>query len=378
MVQNGKMIILQSEWDKKKRDIEVSARQKYNTEHGFDPRLDNARNSYIRVEVRAEENKYEIWDDSELTVLLNRMGHKAGWSPDPSGWWDKFSRTTALGLTGAESLEPSPMSATKQYKDYAKLMKEDPTGTFKKYLAETGLRGDESLLDVLRRGDSPVAEDKDVGMLLPVVDDPTSVTTAPAVPTPGEQKKEAEEATTKEQKDKIDELMPIIYATLASPDFESNAGSLNARVLQALVKDDTTGVYTAKSQLLYDTFEKELKAARERAKTTTKAEAEQNQNMLDMLRARESAHLNYRQALLTTMIQNPFKHRAATGQGLYLDPQNLGDYDRMDPFRKAQYGADLELIGETPQSIGRMVTPAGFARQVAPLVTRAPNVRRSV
>ena len=56
MVQNGKMIILQSEWDKKKRDIEVSARQKYNTEHGFDPRLDNARNSYIRVEVRAEEN----------------------------------------------------------------------------------------------------------------------------------------------------------------------------------------------------------------------------------------------------------------------------------------------------------------------------------
>ena len=177
-------------------------------------------------------------------------------------------------------------------------------------------------------------------------------------------------------KSEYDKLLAEIFSTFASPGWESKVGDLMAKVSAGMRTSNNE--YTQQSEVLYRAYTDQLTAARDRSVTTGQDAWSREEFFRRQLQERELAQLGYQQALLTNMIQNPFKYRALTGQGLYLGPQNLGDYSRMDPFRQAQYGAHLGLIGETPESIGRMETPAGFAQQVAPLVTGSANVRRSV
>ena len=210
---------------------------------------------------------------------------------------------------------------------------------------------------------------------------------------PIHQKPTTEETTaTSEQRDDTttttsdDPLITEIFTTFYSPDWQSRIGDFTNKIMSSLkyskTLDPSTGerVLTADSLRRYNIYHSQLEAAQEReaadqkfradlkrAQSTTEAGADLQRHLGDQ---------RYRQAILTKILDDPFKYRAATGQGMYLDPQNLGDYDRMDPFRKGQYGADLGLIGETPETIGRMVTPATFAERSAPMLTSLPSWRR--
>lgn len=177
-------------------------------------------------------------------------------------------------------------------------------------------------------------------------------------------------------------LIAKIIDVFRKQNWQTTVGDLTDEVLSALKYDDNN-ILTPKSQNLWNAYNTQLTIAQKRQADIEKRDSEfrdartkaSEDWYLQDQRLRSTSELErYLQdqrnqnALLVSMLENPFNVRALTGRGLYLDPQNLGDYSRMDPFRRAQYGADLGLIGETPESIGRMVTPAAFAERSAPML----------
>lgn len=316
-------------------------------ERGPSPRLTLVERNKIKDEITAElSQKYQVLEELEDTPqAITKFIRDTG---AVQGWWDKD-----LPVTSPQLLR-------------------DPRAG--------GLRNDIREAGGLNAYISRKAEDYELSVVEPIAD--TSTDSAnDIVTTP-------KDTVTSEQKNGIttttadDPLITEIFTTFYSPDWQSRIGDITNKIMASMkyseTPDPSTGekVLTADSLRRYNIYHSQLEAAQKREADARQQRADKFATEYGGDLQRHLGDQRYRQAMLTKILDDPFKYRAATGQGMYLDPQNLGDYDRMDPFRKGQYGADLGLIGETPKSIGRMVTPAGFAERSAPMLTSLPSWRR--
>jgi len=399
----GKINILKSKWEIKKKDIEAQVKLEFAKNfliEGNEAALRRA----VQLAIDEEEGKYTIWDDDSTTTFTDQVATYQKWTarPEPAYTMKNITglrRSAILPWTWNTPSERLALKKTPRYIELSTEFEKNPEGTFQKFLSANNLIGDDGF--VSPTAPTPVSGPQPgeiqtklgpdaaqtVGFDLPGSSESksTAVSSAPDLPTPGKTgdwwdkrygKTFKNDITLGESRDfefmledyisngyqDRDPIHSVITALSNYEDPSGVVGQFPKRIQNLLDK-----YYSA-----YDTGQSVIEArisTEDRNKFTTQQVIEKrawddNQDKIDAKKDREQYMFELAQGELKWQRENPFKYRAR-----FIDrppsPQNLGDVYRMAPDRRSQYIADLDQFHLTEESAGNMVTPAAWVRKNA-------------